>query len=77
MTYREFYAALELIFQLKPNTIQGTEALDDLGEWDSLAKISFIAMADAELGAAVSAKALLACKTVQHLVKLFDGLITQ
>jgi len=75
MITKTFYEKLEFILELEPNTINGTESLDGLEGWDSLAKLSFIAMADAELDTIVSAKALLACKTVAELVKLFDGKI--
>ncbi|MGO9417148.1 MAG: phosphopantetheine-binding protein [Syntrophobacteraceae bacterium] len=73
MNRREFYERLEFILELEPNTINGTESLDDFEGWDSLAKLSFIAMGDADLGTIVSAKALLACKNVADLVNLFDG----
>jgi acyl carrier protein len=77
MKTTEFYRKLECILEVEPNTIDGTESLDDLEGWDSLAKLSFIAMGDTELGTIVSAKALLACKTVSELVKLFDGQIIE
>jgi len=73
MTTTEFYERLEFILELEPNTINGTESLDDLEGWDSLAKLSFIAMGDADLDTIVSAKGLLACKNVADLVNLFDG----
>ena len=37
--------------------------------------LSFIAMGDAELDTIVSAKALMDCRTVTDLAKLFDGKI--
>ncbi|MGA2936329.1 MAG: acyl carrier protein [Syntrophobacteraceae bacterium] len=75
MSKDEFYAHLESILELEPNTIHGAENLKDLDGWDSLAKISFIAMGDVELGVIVSATGLLACKTVGDLVRLFNGII--
>ncbi len=75
MTANEFYERLENILELEPESIKGTESLNDLEGWDSLAKLSFIAMGDSELGTVVSAKALLACKTVADLMRLFDGQI--
>lgn len=76
MTKVQFYKQLEAILELQPHSIKGTEIINDLEGWDSLAKLSFIAMGDSELGMLVSAKALLACKTVEDLVQLFDGKIT-
>jgi len=75
MTARKFYTHLEFILELEPNTIHGTEALQDFEGWDSLSKLSFIAMGDAELDTIVSAEALSGCKTVADLVGLFDGKI--
>lgn len=75
MTKTQFYEKLEFILELESKTINGSEALDDLEGWDSLAKLSFIAMGDAELDIIVSARALLACKTVADLTELFDGKI--
>jgi len=76
MTKSEFCERLEEILELEPNTIRGNEELGDLEGWDSLAKLSFIAMVDSEFQTIISAKALLACKTVNELMNLFDGKIT-
>ena len=75
MTKRRFYTELEFILGLEPNTIQGTEVLESLAGWDSVAKVSFIGMGYAELDADISPEVLVACKTVADLVSLFDGKI--
>jgi len=75
MTKSEFYEKLEFILELESHTINGSETLQDLEGWDSLAKLSFIAMGDVEFSTIVPAKALLACKSVVDLIKLFDGKI--
>ena len=76
MTSRQFYNELEYILGLEPNTIQGTEALESLEGWDSVAKVSFLGLGYSELDTDVEVEDLLACKTVADLVKLFDGKIT-
>lgn len=76
MTRTAFYQRLEFILELEPDTITGGESLSEFEGWDSLAKLSFIAMGDSELGTVVSAKSLTECKTVAELVGLFDGQIS-
>lgn len=73
MTTAEFYRDLEEVLEMAPGSIKGTEKLADLSAWDSMAAISFIAMADAKLKAAVSADKLAACTSVADLAALFPG----
>ena len=47
----------------------GTE-LRNVEEWDSLSKVNFIAMADADYGVKVTLKQLNACETVADLYEL-------
>ncbi|MGA2865738.1 MAG: phosphopantetheine-binding protein [Verrucomicrobiota bacterium] len=75
MTKSEFYSELESLLEQEPGSIQGTESLADLGGWDSMAVLSFIAFADSKLGEAVAPAALAACRSVQDLVNLFPGKI--
>jgi acyl carrier protein len=75
MTKKEFYAELESMLEIEAGTIQGNESLSDLSGWDSMAVLSFIALADGTLGEAVSPSAIAACKTVNDLIDLFPGKI--
>lgn len=75
MTKLEFYSELEIMLEMEPETIKGKESLSDLAGWDSLAVLSFIAMADSKLGEVVSPAALVASRTVEDLVNLFPGKI--
>lgn len=75
MTKQEFYRELEEVVEADANTIQGHETLDGIEGWDSLAVISFIAMADEKLEESVSAAKLRECKTVEDLVGLFGNKI--
>ena len=73
MTTAEFYRELEEVLEMPANSIKGTEKLADLAAWDSMAAISFIAMADAKLKASVSADKLAACASVADLAALFPS----
>ena len=57
-------------------TISGNESLEDLPEWDSMAKVMFLAMADTTMGRTITATELAACKTVGDLTALFPGKIS-
>ena len=76
MTKQEFYTEIENILETQSGSLTGDERLKDFEQWDSLAALSFIAMADATLGSLVSGTELAKCQTVEDLVKLFPGKIT-
>jgi acyl carrier protein len=76
MSTQEFLRELEDVLEMPTGSIRGTEKLADLTAWDSMAAISFIAMADAKLGASVSADRLAACQSVADLAALFPGKVT-
>ena len=73
MNKSQFYAEIENIVDRDPGSIKGTEALSELESWDSLAVLSFLAMADGKLGVSVNAGDLASCKTVEDLAALFPG----
>lgn len=75
MTKVEFYSELEALIEQEAGSIQGAERLAELGGWDSMAVLSFIAFADSKLGEAVAPAALASCGSVQDLVNLFPGKI--
>jgi acyl carrier protein len=53
--------------------LTGAERLQDLEAWDSLAAISFMAMADEECGVKVAPKDLARCATVDDLAALVSA----
>ena len=67
MTNTAFYLLVEELLEVEPGSLNGSERLADMGEWDSMALISFIAMADEKLGAVVSPRDIARCETVQDL----------
>jgi acyl carrier protein len=71
MTKQEFYRSFESILEMPSGSISGSELLDGMSAWDSLAALSFIAFADSELKVRVPIERLTECKTVFDLVDLF------
>jgi acyl carrier protein len=70
MERSEFFTQLDELLELPAGTLKGPEPLSSLEGWDSLAVMSFIAMLDEHSGQTVSAKAIVACKTVDDLSRL-------
>jgi acyl carrier protein len=67
MNLKEFFSKLDELLELPSGTIQSGAKLADLEAWDSVAVISFIAMADSEYGATVPPKRIAECQTVDDL----------
>ncbi len=61
---------LEKTLAMEPHTLTGVEALRDLSNWDSMATIMFIAMADKELGLRLNGSQVARCRTVGELLAL-------
>lgn len=70
MNTTDFLLALDEMLELDPGTLTGTEALEDLENWDSLAVISFIALVDEKLGLVVEGEKLVKAKTVADLLTI-------
>jgi acyl carrier protein len=70
MSKSEFLAKVDEILELPEGTLSGAEKLEDLENWDSVAMVSFIALADEQNGARLNVKQLAACETVEDLLKL-------
>ena len=75
VTKTEFYKEIEDILEATPGSITGNESLADLAGWDSLAILSFLAVADEKFKTVLSAAQLADCRTVADLAKLFPGKI--
>jgi acyl carrier protein len=71
MTREFFLDKLATALELPPGTLSPTTRLDEIA-WDSMAELSFISLADGQLGASVSAGAVSDCKTVGDLIKLVE-----
>ena len=58
------------MLDLAPGTLTGGEELEGLDGWDSVAVITFIALADSEYGVVLPPKEIAACRTVGTLADL-------
>ncbi|MGA2770188.1 MAG: acyl carrier protein [Bryobacteraceae bacterium] len=65
-----FYLKMDELLEAAAGTVQGSSALANLEDWNSLAVIGFIAMVDTEYGVSLPAKAILSCRTVDDLAAL-------
>jgi len=70
MNRQEFLDAIAEILELEEGELKGDEKLADLEEWDSLAFLSVIAMADEEFDVVIQGEQLEKITTVNDLVAL-------
>ena len=70
MNKQEFLNAIAEIVELDEGALKGDEVLADIDEWDSLAFLSVIAMADEEFDLVIQGDKLEQIKTVDDLVAL-------
>ena len=72
MNRQEFLDAIADILELDEGSLKGGETLSDIDEWDSLAFLSVIAMADEEFDVVIQGDKLEQIKTVDDLVALVE-----
>ncbi|HTN39737.1 MAG TPA: phosphopantetheine-binding protein [Asticcacaulis sp.] len=65
-----FITAVAEILEADPTGLTGGEAISDIGNWDSLSVITFVAMADADMDQIVDAEKLKDAKTLNDLAAL-------
>lgn len=70
MNRAEFLESFDELLDLPAGTLTGTEQLEGLENWNSLAVISLIALAHERCGVVLQNKQLLLCKTVDDVVQL-------
>lgn len=58
------------MLNLAPESITMDARLDKLAAWDSMAVVTFLAMASSEFGVRVALPKVIHCKTVGELAKL-------
>jgi len=68
MTRQEFLTSVDSILELPEGTLTGAERLEDLEQWNSMAMISFVALADENSGVKLSLRQLASCSTVADLL---------
>jgi acyl carrier protein len=70
MNEKQFVTDIEELLEVDTGSLTASVELTSLEQWDSLAFVSFLAMADSNYGAKVVPTELRACKTVGDLMKL-------
>ena len=65
----EFLKKLDELLELAPGTLHGSERLEELERWDSVALMEFIALADSNGSGSLSPRQLANCNTVDDLLK--------
>lgn len=70
MTRAEFLSELDAILELPPGTLAGGERLADLEQWNSMAMLGFIALADTNNGEKIQPRQIVNCVTVGDLLGL-------
>jgi acyl carrier protein len=72
MNEQEFIANMEDLLETDPGSISLATQLDTLAQWDSLAFVSFLAMADSKYGVRVTPTELRQSKSIADLMKLVE-----
>jgi acyl carrier protein len=70
MRREEFLAHLDELLELPEGALKGDERLEGLERWDSLAMVSFIALADEHCDRRLSPRQFVSCNTVNDLLQL-------
>ena len=73
MTRQDALRLLEKTLEITAHTLTGSETLRDLESWDSLSTMTFIAMADKELGLPLPGNRVARCQTVDDLLELLGA----
>jgi len=72
MDERTFLADMEELLEVDVGALTSQTELASIEQWDSLAFVSFLAMADSKYGIKVAPSELRQCKTVGDLMKLVN-----
>lgn len=65
-----FFAAVAEILEIDPTGLTGEEKVREIGNWDSLSVISFVAMVDSDLGHIVDGEKLKDAVTLNDLAAI-------
>lgn len=68
MDIKKKFALLEEVMDLEEGMLTEETVLDDLAEWDSMSKLSFIVMMEDEFDKKVNAEQVRNFKTVQDML---------
>jgi acyl carrier protein len=68
--------ALDEVLELPPGTIQESQSLEGLENWDSITIMSFMALADERFGVRIQPRQIAQCRTAADLIGLFGTSVT-
>ena len=72
MTNQEKISLLEQMMELEEGTLAPDVALEDVEEWNSMAKLSLIVLADEEFGKKLNGAQIKEFKTVQDILNFLQ-----
>jgi acyl carrier protein len=70
MNKAEFFVLVAEVLEIEPEGLKGSDVLEEIGTWDSLAVISFVAMVDREFDIIIEGDRLHGAKTLDDLAVL-------
>jgi len=70
MNKAEFFVLVAEVLEVEPEGLKGGDVVADVGTWDSLAVISFVAMVDREFDLIIEGERLHDAKTLDDLAAL-------
>lgn len=68
MSIQEKLTLLEDLFEMEEGTLESSQVLDELDEWDSMTKLSLIVMMDDECGKSLKGEDIKKFNTVQDIL---------
>lgn len=68
-----FLRRMETLLEVSPNSFKEDTRLADVSEWDSLALLGFIAMADGEMNKQLETKDIITSQTMADLYNLLES----
>jgi acyl carrier protein len=77
MPPKTFNSSLARICDVSEETLQPSTVLKDLGSWDSLAEVEFVAMIDTDYGVTLDSEAIGKCQTVGALQELVEKRLSE
>lgn len=75
MNTTEFLGLIEEALEVPAGTFHVEDSLKESGYWDSMAALTFMALADQELEMSISGEQLKMCRTVRDLINLLGDKI--
>ena len=70
MTKEQFLRSFEQIVETDPNTLNGSELLENIENWDSVSMVSLIAMVDEQASVKLAPRQIREAVTVDDLFAL-------